>query len=138
MKKLFLVAGIVAVLALIPLSSLMATQDEAPATTDKIVLVSLDEALAAKVDVCHRGRVISVSENAVPAHIRPGDPENFDVNPDGTCSEADEADLCQECLDAANEAYEECKATFFPPFWEIFCDPPFAADIAQCNSSVCN
>ena len=55
MKKLFLFAGIVAVLALIPLSSLMATQDEAPATTDQIVLVSLDVAPVVDnlVAICH-------------------------------------------------------------------------------------
>ena len=54
MKKLFLVAGIVAVLALIPLSSLMATQDEAPATTDQITLVSLDDIVVGhKVAICH-------------------------------------------------------------------------------------
>ena len=89
MKKLFLFSGIVAVLALIPLSSLMATQDEAPATTDQIMLVSLDEALVvgAKTYLCHitgegvradtgeatyTGHVIHVSDKAVPAHCRHG------------------------------------------------------------------
>ena len=85
MKKLFLFAGIVAVLALIPLSSLMVTQDEAPATTDQIMLVSLDEALVvgAKTFICHitgenpagtrfTGHVIHVSDKAVPAHCRHG------------------------------------------------------------------
>ncbi len=89
MKKLFLFAGIVAVLALIPLSSLMATQDEAPATTDQIMLVSLDEApvLGPKTLLCHitgegvrgkanipiwTGHIIEVSVNALNGHCGAG------------------------------------------------------------------
>ena len=106
MKKLILFAGIVAVLALVSSSSLMASQDEAPATTDQIVLVSLDEALVVgpKTFICHltdglSGHVIHVSDKAVAAHCRHG---LGDHNPviarqigDGCGRGATVANICQ-------------------------------------------
>ena len=112
MKKLILFAGIVAVLALIPLSSLMATQDEAPATTDQIMLVSLDEApvVGPKTIICHitdddalTGHVIHVSDNAVKAHCRHG---VGDHNPNSGNTQIGNA--CSRGTTAANVCAKGC------------------------------
>ncbi|MGB5203263.1 hypothetical protein [Eudoraea sp.] len=98
------------------LLSFVAGCDKEYSSSDSENLLTGVNAKAGKVDICHKGKIINVSSNAVPAHLNHGDAVDIDgdglFNIDNLCSATD----CDDS-DAADCNEELSTAELLPGTW---------------------